>query len=394
MTRGLLAIRPRTTHKEPILETLALLLVVPLLWPFIAKAIWKHELTVREIAINLAVGAAIVILGWAGGRYAQTHDVELLNGEVLRKESHRVSCEHSYECNCTSSTSTDSQGRTTTTKSCSTCYEHTHDVDHTLYTNVGDIDIDRVDRQGLTVPPRFTKAAVGDPVAKSHNFVNYVKAAPESLFNTLAEKAAYAKFDGHLPPYPDEIHDYHYANRVLVVGAKVPDAAEWNAKLAGALKKLGPAKHANAVLVFTADTDPNYAQALHQKWLGGKKNDIIVVIGAPSYPEVEWARVVTWSDSQLFKVQLQDAIQDLKTVTPDSVIALLTEQTMKGFERKKMSDFEYLKWEIAPPTWLLALLFVLSLVASVVTSIKLANNSESSGGYMPRRFARNAKSRR
>ena len=358
------------------MESLALLLIFPLVWPFIAKAIWKLEITAQEIGINVLVGVVVVMLGWFGGQYAQTMDREIINGEIIRKESHRVSCEHSYSCNCKETCSTRADGTRSCSQSCDTCYDHSYDVNHTLYSNVGDIDIDRVDRQGVITPPRFSKAAIGDPVAQSQRYTNYVKGAPNSLFNALAEQKAFEKYKGSIPEYPIQIVDYHYANRVLAVaGAVVPDADLWNKQLALALRKLGPAKEANAVVVFTGNADPAYALALRSAWLGSKKNDIVLVIGTPVYPAIAWARVISWTDNQLFKVELSDAIQELQTATPEAVLGLLSEHTFKSYQRKHMKEFEYLKWEIEPPVWLMWCLFIGSILVSVGTSWAMSRNS-------------------
>lgn len=366
------------------METLVFLLIFPLAWPFVAKLIWGHELTVREIGINVAIGVVVVTVGWFGGRAAMTSDFEVHNGEVLRKEIQPVSCEHSYSCNCREDCSTDSTGRRSCSTTCDTCYEHLRDFDHVLVTNVGDVEIDRVDRQGVSVPPRYESARIGDPVALRKHFVNYIKGAPDSLFNALAERSAHQQFHASLPAYPDQVYDYHYVNRVLTTGPVIPDLANWNAQLAQLLRKLGPGKQANAVVVFTSSTDSAYADALRAEWLGGKKNDVVLVIGAPNYPEIAWTRVVSWTDNELFKSHLEQGVRDLKTATPEAVLGVLFEKTMAEFERKHMKDFEYLKWSIEPPTWLLWLLFVLSIVASVGASIWLSRNNERVYGGMPR----------
>lgn len=370
------------------MTTLALLLVFPLLWPFVAKAIWKHEITAAELAGNIAIGVVVVLIGWFGGRHLQTLDHEVLNGQVTGKTRQEVSCEHSYSCNCRQVCSGTGNSRTCS-EVCSTCHEHSYDVDWLLRTNVGDIEIDRVDRRGTTQPLRFERAAVGDPVAKMHGYTNYVKAAPESLFNTAVEKAALARFSALVPAYPNRVYDYHYVDRVLAQGVNVPDLQAWNTDIAQRLRTLGPAKQVNLVVVFTSQKDPQYATALRAAWLGGKKNDVVVVFGAPAYPAIEWVRVVSWTDKELFKVQLRDALLSLKTADRTSVLQVVTEHVERLYVRKPMQDFEYLVHDIEPPLWLLLLLVLLSVAASVGASRYFANNrlsSHSRAAFKQRRF--------
>lgn len=357
------------------------LLIVPVVWPFVAKRVFGHELTWGELAINLAAGALIVLVGFFGGRYLEASDTEILNGEVHRKETHRVSCEHSYTCNCRESCSGSGSNRSCTT-TCDTCYEHPWDQDHTLYTTVGEIDIDREDRRGLIVPERFKKAQIGDPVALPHSHLNYIKAAPDSLFNKAAGATALLeRYSADIPAYPLGVYDYHYLNRVLPVGVSVPDLANWNLLLARTLRKLGPSKQANAIIVMTKH-DSMYAEALAASWLGGKKNDVVLVMGTSAYPTIDWVRVISWSDNELFKVELRNAVMELVEASAPTVIGALEEHISKSFVRKSMQDFEYLKDAIEPPTWLLVTLFIFSTVVSVGASLFLANNSVRLGsGY-------------
>lgn len=360
------------------MEKLALLLVFPLVWPFVAKAIWKHEITLSELAINLAVGAFIVVAGWYGGRYAQMYDIEVLNGQVVSKSRDRVSCEHSYSCRCRDVCTGSGQERRCS-QVCDTCYEHDYDVDWNLQTTVGGIEVSRVDRRGLAEPSRWTKAAVGDPVAQTRNYTNYIKGAPDSLFHALKDLKSVEQHGPQVPPYPSSVYDLHYLDRVLSVGFSLPEASQWSRDLAMLLRELGPQKQVNAVVVFTKDADPEFATALRAKWLGAKQNDVVLVVGTPAYPEIAWARVVSWTDNELFKVQLRDDVLALKTAERTSLLPLLGRHIRQGFHRKPMTDFEYLADEIEPPTWLMAVLFVLSMVVSVFTSVKLSRNWTRSG---------------
>jgi hypothetical protein len=356
------------------MEMLALLLIVPLIWPFVAKALWNNDITLGEMAINIAVGVLIVVAGYYGGKYSMTADQEVLSGQLVSKSRDKVSCSHSYRCNCVTTYRTDSKGVTTSSETCQTCYDHPYDVNWNLDTTLGEIRVDRVNRQGTDEPPRWTRAAMGDPVAQTHGFTNYIKGAPNSLFNALVEKQALARYHQTVPEYPLNVFDYHYLNRVLATGVNVPDLAAWNQELALRLRSLGPSKQVNLVVVFTKESSPAYADALRVKWLGGKKNDVIVVLGTPAYPKLEWARVISWTDKELFKVQLRDELQALKEVERTVVFDILERNVKATFVRKPMKDFEYLENEIQPPGWLLAVLFVLSTISSVGASVFFRRN--------------------
>lgn len=350
--------------------TLFLLLVIPLGWPLIAKALFKLEITWAEMFLNIVIGVAIVLVGWYAGKYGMMTDTEIINGQVLGKYSKEVPCEHSYRCNC-HTTCTGSGANRSCSESCSTCYEHNHDVDWKLKTSVGEIEIHRVNRKGDIEPPRFTRAAPGDPVAKSQLYLNYIKAAPDSLFNHLEMSDAMKDYAGKVPAYPSNVYDYHYVDRVIAQGLPQVDLAQWNLDLANMLRELGPAKQVNTVFVLTAEKSPRYADAIAGSWLGGKKNDVVVVIGSPQFPQIAWVRVLSWTPNELFKVQLRDALLDLKTIDRTQVLSVWSQMVAKSYQRRNMQDFAYLEDAIEPPPWAIAVLAFLGLGVSVGLSIYL-----------------------
>lgn len=347
------------------MEILLLLLVIPVGWPFIAKAVWKQEYSFQELTLNVLIAALLAYGLWHAGRYVEMRDVEIVNGAITGKSRVRVSCEHSYSCNCRK----DSKGHRT----CDTCYDHLNDYDWVLKSSVNGqtFTIKRVDRQGIREPQRYSIAQVGDPVAVEHAHVNYVKAARGSLFHDKGEVLTNLA----IPTYPNTVYDYHYANRVLSAGVAVPDMTEWNRDIAMALREVGPRKEVNFVVAFANTANPTYAQALERAWVGAKKNDVVLVLGTPKYPEISWVRVLSWTDRQDFKVRLRDDVLDLKTVDRAKIVELLVSNTDRMFARKSMADFEYLKWEIDPPLWASVLAFFLSAGASVGMSIYFSRNT-------------------
>lgn len=352
--------------------TLGLLLLVPIIWPFVAKGLWKHEITLPELAANLVIGVLVAVLGFYGSRYIQAQDVEVHNGRLLSKASHIVSCEHSYRCNCRESCSGSGSNKSCS-QVCDTCYEHSHDVDWRLDTQVGTIEVPRVDRQGVREPQRFTQAKPGDPVSVAKAYQNYIKAAPHSLFNKATELSLKAQFEGRLPAYPAMVRDLHYVDRVVTEGVTLKNRAQWTTALQEMLADLGPKHEVNVVLVFTAERDPQYAEALRAHWLGGKKNDVVAVVGLTE-EVIQWVRVFSWTDKELFKVQLRDELAQRPVLAVEPFIETLRSHIENSFVRKPMQDFEYLKNEIEPPLWLAILLGALAATASIGTSLVFSKN--------------------
>lgn len=326
------------------------------LWPLVAKYIWPHTISTKEMVLNMVLPAIGILLVYQAGVSAKLHDVEIWNGQVTGKEQVWVSCDHSYDCNCR--TECDSKGENCGQK-CDTCYEHSNDWDWRVYTDIGEFNIDRVDRRGSNEPPRWSKVREGQPVAAERSYINYVKAVPESLFNLANEHLTHE----HLPEYP-EVYDYHHIDRVIPIGVAVDELHVWNEELALKLRRLGPEKQANVVIVITAEATPTFADALASHWLGGKKNDITVVIGSPQYPNIEWVRVLAWTDEEIFKVTLRDALLSLGTLDRRAVLDTIEAHTDQYFVRKPMKDFAYLEDEIDPPTWAVVLAFLIATIGN------------------------------
>lgn len=342
--------------------------------PFVGKLLFPHEISWAEVALNLVVVTVLVSVAYQTSKYAQARDVEVWNGQVLSKAKVKVSCSHSYSCPpCTESCSGSGSSRSCI-KTCSTCYDHPYDFDWVLNTSIGKKHINRVDRQGVTEPPRFTVAQIGDPVAQTHSYINLIKAAPESLFNTVAEKSIREKFPHANLPYPSKVYDYHYIDRVLTAGFELFEKGQWNRHLAQSLRELGPTNEVNLVLVMTSDKDPQFAHALRSFWLGGKKNDVVVVLGVDQFPAISWVQVFSWSKEEVFKVQLRDALLELKTASPEAVFATTSHHIAQGFKRRDLKDFDYLKGEIDAPLWLILTLLALGSILSLGLSMFFARN--------------------
>lgn len=355
------------------MEILMLLLLFPILWPLVTKLLWKHNITWGEMSANIGIVAVAVVALFYIGRYAQMSDIEVLNGEVVSKSREVVSCEHSYECNCYDSCSGSGKTRSCT-RVCQTCYDHSNDFDWRVKTNVGQLNIARVDRQGVNMPPRFAQTEIGEPASIENNYVNYIKATPESLFHDLSriDKGLLKE----VPPYP-KVYDYYRFDHLVNLGVDMDASTQelWNAELGEAAKTLGPTKEANIIVMMADSSNPKFADAVMRKWIGGKKNDIIMVLGTPSYPQVEWAKVFSWSKNDMVNVVLRDAFVEMKQLEPASAVEMIRKNVLTHYERRPMAEFEYLKDEIDPPTWAIWICIIVSILGSLLLSLYFKNNN-------------------
>jgi hypothetical protein len=252
-----------------------LLLVIPLAIAGGTYYLGGREVTRAEFAGQLLVSAACAALSMSLIQCGNTQDVEQLNGRVRSKERVRVSCEHSYPCNCRPECYGSGEDEVCTTV-CDTCYEHSFDYDWRVLTSVGWLNIRRIDSQGTREPPRFTQVVIGEPATLEHTYTNFLKGAPDSLFNAKELAQRYAK---SLPEHP-RVYDYYRTDRALVIGKGVPgvNPTKWSRGLDEVNARIGPRKQANLIMVFT-DRPPEFFEALQQQWLGGKKNEIVIVVG-------------------------------------------------------------------------------------------------------------------
>jgi len=359
--------------------------IIPIIITLICRVIWPHKITWAETAGSIGIALLICAIIFFTGSYKSTSDVQLLNGEITGKKMEEVPCEHSYDCNCRTVTHTSGSGKdqtTYTTTECDTCYEHHGvfrtsqgtDFDWDILTNLGvRININRIDSRGEKEPPRWTKAEKGQPVVIPRTYENLVLAVPDTMFNFIQEQQA-TQFDPLIPPYPRAIFDYHYCDRVIAVGVKVKELKEWNLALANAMKIWGPKKQANVIILIVNTDDPKYMNYLEKKWLRGKMNDIIIVLGSKSYPSVDFVRILSWSDSEEFKVSLrldlesfllQYGILDMHGASMHNRIIELIDSNMKTYKRFDREQLEYLRREIKPPMWIIATTLLIAIFGSL-----------------------------
>lgn len=342
------------------LEMWVFVCAFPILGAIVAKLLWKHEFDWQEIALTIVFTVIITTALLFAGTYREMGDTQVVNGQVTSKERVKVSCSHSYSCHCHTSCSGSGKNRSCS-EHCDTCYEHSYDVDWDVHSTVGRFTIDRVDRRGLDEPPRWSSVQINEPVSDTRWYTNYIKGAPESLFNkTLLVQNKYP-----IPAYPNKIYDYWHINRVVLDKVYLGDVVKLNNNLNLALRQLGPQKQVNIVPVFTS-RDQDFARALEAAWLGGKKNDIVIVTGLDKDNEtIKWVYVFSWAKMSIVNVEIRDAVMALDKLDVDAYTNVVSQYVAKSFVRRPMQEFEYLKEDIDPPVWCVALAAFLGFFGSL-----------------------------
>lgn len=349
-------------------------LIVVILWAAAVHLIFKNKITFKEALLQAGIATVISIMVIFAIYYKDMGDTGIINGQVTGKERVKVSCGHSYRCNCYTTCSSTGKTRTCT-QHCSTCYEHSYDVDWRVYTSVGNLEIDRINRQGTKEPPRWTMVQIGEPASNTQSYVNYVKAAPKSLFAMDNLEGDAAKYGALIPKYP-RIYDYYRINHVIQVGVTYPQAKELNDLLSMALRTLGPSKQVNINVLFVKTTDTNYRYALERAWLGGKKNDVNVIVGMDANNTFSWVDTMTFgknAGNEMLAVLLRDRIKDLvsrqqfgnATMLSDVLVNTIT----SNFHRKAMKDFEYLKEDYSPSDTAIIWFVIIQLLVLTGTTI-------------------------
>lgn len=339
-----------------------LLMIPPVLVPFVYKFVFRRTYTMKEFGINIMVSVVLTAAVYGAFNYQSMLDFEVLNGQVTSKSQEKVSCEHSYSCNCRTVQSCSGSGANRSCSSstvCDTCYEHSYDFDWVIRSTVGNSVIDRVDRRGTIAPPRFKTVEIGEPFASNHAYTNYIKASPDSIF--FLDKNLIELYGNKIPNYPT-IYDYYRIDRVINVSKDKTLANDWNEIINSRLRTMGAQKQVNIVVVLT-DLPFDYSNALFYKWMGGKKNDVILVYGIDN-------GVVTWFNS----TTLGNGNQKLNFLLRENSVGSVVNRELiesqlniinSSFTRISMSEFEYLKDQREIPLWVIILTFIISMCGSI-----------------------------
>lgn len=308
----------------------------------IAMKIFPHTVTWKEGIIMLVVQSLVICALIFGSVYDQGRDVQIINGEVTKKYSEKVHCRHSYSCNCITTCSGSGSSRFCSTI-CQTCYDHSYDVDWIVKSNIGGATIDTIDRQGVKEPPRWTAIKIGEPFSREQYYYNYIKASPLTIFNKsqLDDKVV-------VPSYI-RVYDYYRINRVINFGVNF-DTKDLNVLLNDTMKKLGPTKKVNLV-VMLHNKGGGFAEIVKAKHLGGKINDVYIVLDVAQDGKFNHVAVFSWSKLDIVNVKLRDDLLDIGKFDATMIDDAVRKNLSLYFVPRSIEDFKYLEDDVQIPDW-------------------------------------------
>ncbi len=174
------------------------------------------------------------------------------------------------------------------------------------------------------------------PVTATFSFVNKIKAAPTvfSFIKVPTNITVYA--------YPTPT-DWRQSNRLLGTAASTVSILEFDRLNA----RLGARKKVNLIMVGFGTKDRSYAEYQQAKWIGGKKNDLVLCYGGDAGGKPAWAKVFGWTDSDVCKKIIEGIL--LENKVDDSILEKIEKQVVSYYTIKDWSSFDYIK--IEPPMW-------------------------------------------
>lgn len=341
--------------------------------------VFREEINLIEWAIGSVISIIISLIFWFAVIHGMTIDEEIISGKIINIKYEPRWIEEYIETH----TTTDDKGNTSTY----TTIEHrTHGPNWWYISSYGNsriikTDINRNtynylllkfgkenkklgDRPGFDGGDRYDYYGENinnwiEPVTSTLTFTNKIKAAP-SVFS-------YVKVSDKIPvfKYPEEKNEF-CTTRLLGIAKEHFDKRKFDLMNS----RLGPYKRVNIIIIGFIDKDVSLAQYQEAKYVGGKKNDLVICYGWNSKEKkVIWSKVFGWTEKAIVKRNIESFFIDNKfnlTIKNDCDILLeITEVEIKeNYRIKDWTKFDYITVE--PPAWSYIVLIIVSLFVQIV----------------------------
>ena len=344
------------------------------LWLFDRKVVWAEWLIASASAFLIAgIMHAIAFMG-------MTDDIEMWSGTIQYVEHHpKWIEEYKKEHSRTVVVGKDSRGNNITrTKRWTTTEHDTHHEHWIAYASYGtEVETRNISQETYNdLKNKFGNQTIvsgkqstdhwsgkfdgGDnniyrtndktnycqPVTKIFHFENRVKAAP-TVFS-------FPKVPESIKLYKWPQNQWMHSNR-LINENRIDQLSfdRFNSRL-------GPRKRINVIMINFKDKDSSIADWQQAKWIGGKKNDLVICYNQINN-QTTWCKVFGWTESELCKRNIATIL--LQNPVNDDILPIIENEIRRTYQIKDWSKFDYIS--IEPPTWSYITFFVLLFVSQV-----------------------------
>ncbi len=186
-----------------------------------------------------------------------------------------------------------------------------------------------------------------EPVTESRSFENRLK-ANSTVFSFVKVPTNILVYE-----YPKNT-DMFRSDRLLGISRNYFNLLSFDQLNA----KLGPVKKVNLIFVgFPTGTPREYGEYQQAKWLGGKKNDLVIAFAGG--PIVEWVKCFGWTEKEIVKRNIESIFTENKLYNKD-FLSKIEAEVRKNYLIKDWSKFDYIS--IEPPLWSYIVYIILLLV--------------------------------
>lgn len=196
------------------------------------------------------------------------------------------------------------------------------------------------------------------PLVLKRTYENRVQCS-RSVFNFEPVDSSEIRLYG-LYKYPDYVDMFHYTPIVGTYDGPASNRLrKWNALL-------GSSKQVHMLVLVYINKPVESVSYQERFWKGGNKNEFILCIGINNQKEVQWSRVISWTEQERLKNELASKIMGMPfelTMIVDTMATMVKSQ----FIRKKFSDFSYIK--IQPTGKAVVITFIVTILITIGISI-------------------------
>lgn len=366
-------------------------LLIPFIIAFFLYYFFKERIVWWELFIPLFVSLIFIFLMKTTVEAVQVSSKEYWGSFIQRVEYYEEWDEYIHQT-CTRSCCCDSNGANCSTETYDCSYVSYHPAYWKIVTNNGEhVSISRAEYQrikSLFNNEEFTDmnrsyhsidgdmyystwnndSATAVQVTTVHTYENRVKAADQSVFHFEKVNKVDIKRFG-LIDYPS-IEDKYKMPAVL--GDNSPQAVAADKKFQYINGLLGKSKQVRVFVLLFKNQSIDAAFYQESYWSGANMNEFVICIGTDNANAVKWAKVFSWTRSELLKVQVKQLLQRQKKLDLDALAYFTQVQLEKQFVRRDFKEFDYLTVE--PPTWAVLLAYMLTLGINILISFWIIRN--------------------